>query len=178
MTEKIARRGTRVPSEYAADFLDQVPVKAAVEGRKLVSLAADDSVEKVRAWVASHAPGSSHQGLPVVDAAGKLIGVLTRRDFLDPSVPADKRMRELVRRAPIITYPDQSLREAADHMVREGVGRLVVVSREQPDQPLGILTRSDLLGAHRRRLDEASRLERSMRLFSRRANVDQQTAAR
>jgi predicted transcriptional regulator len=55
------------------------------------------------------------------------------------------------------------LREAADHMVRENVGRLPVVSREKPDKIVGILTRSDLLSAHAQRLDEASRKARYIR---------------
>jgi CBS domain-containing protein len=40
-------------------------------------------------------------------------------------------------------------------MVRENVGRLPVVSRADPRQIVGILTRSDLLRAHERRLAEA-----------------------
>ena len=50
-----------------------------------------------------------------------------------------------------------SLREAADHMVREDVGRLPVVERGDPSRVTGILTRSDLLSAHAQRLDEARR---------------------
>ena len=34
MTEKIARRGVRVPTEYAADFLDQVLVRDACSARR------------------------------------------------------------------------------------------------------------------------------------------------
>ena len=39
-------------------------------------------------------------------------------------------------------------------MARERIGRLPVVSRAQPRNVIGILTRSDLVGAHVRRLDE------------------------
>jgi signal-transduction protein with cAMP-binding, CBS, and nucleotidyltransferase domain len=38
-------------------------------------------------------------------------------------------------------------------MVRQRVGRLPVVSRAAPRKVIGILTRSDLLGAHEQRLD-------------------------
>jgi len=44
-------------------------------------------------------------------------------------------------------------------MVAEGVGRLAVVSREEPDRLVGIISRSDLLNAHAPRL-EASRRAR------------------
>ena len=64
------------------------------------------------------------------------------------------QVRDLVKRPPAVVFEDSSLREAADHMVQEGVGRLPVVSRSNPRKPIGILTRSDLLAAHQRRLDE------------------------
>jgi H+/Cl- antiporter ClcA/CBS domain-containing protein len=178
MTEKIVRRGTRVPSDYQADFLDLVLVRDACSPT-LVSLDADDALDKVRAWIATHAPGTSHQGFPVVDAQGRLLGVVTRRDFLDPERPGAQRVRELVHRPPAVVFPDSSLREAADHMVREGVGRLAVVERDEPGKAIALLTRSDLLAAHRRRLEEAHRPERALRLFSREAaDVDPMTAAR
>src|SRR5438132_550597 len=43
MTEKIARRGIRVPAEYEADFLDQILVST-VASKGVVSLNADDTV--------------------------------------------------------------------------------------------------------------------------------------
>jgi chloride channel protein, CIC family len=49
-------------------------------------------------------------------------------------------------------------------MVREGVGRLPVVSRSDPDTVRGIITRSDLLSAHQRRLEEASHTRRNIRI--------------
>jgi len=46
------------------------------------------------------------------------------------------------------------LRDAADHMVRENVGRLPVVDRENPSRLVGFITRSDLLKVHAKRLEE------------------------
>jgi len=50
------------------------------------------------------------------------------------------------------------------------VGRLPVVSRDEPRKVTGMLTRSDLLSAHRRRLDEADLAEQhlDLRAFRRR----------
>jgi CBS domain-containing protein len=86
---------------------------------------------------------------------GRLIGVLTRRDFLDAAHAPETTAATLIRRAPAVIFPDNSLREAADQMVRENVGRLPVVSRADPRQVIGIITRSDLLRAHERRLAES-----------------------
>ncbi|HEY8134271.1 MAG TPA: chloride channel protein [Thermoanaerobaculia bacterium] len=145
MTEKLARRGVRVPVEYAADYLDRVHVSEACS-KHVVTLLADQTVDEV------HDITATHQGFPVVDEAGRLLGVVTRRDFMDR--PPDTPVRALIRRPPSVIFPDMSLRDAADHMVRENVGRLPVVDRHNPGKLVGIITRSDLLKVHARRLDE------------------------
>jgi CIC family chloride channel protein len=159
MTEKIARRGMRVVSDYTTDLLEQLLV-GDVAASPVVVLEATDPCEKVRAWIAGRAEGSSHQGFPVVDDQGRLVGVITRRDLLDPSANGDGvRVMDLVRRPPAIVFDDSSLREATDHMVREGIGRLPVVTRRDPSRVIAILTRSDLIEAQSRRLDAEQRGE-------------------
>jgi CBS domain-containing protein len=145
MTEKLARRGVRVPSEYAADYLDLINVADACS-TEVMTVRADEPLRDVRAR------GVSHQGFPVIDADGNLLGIITRRDFLDASRRETTPARDLITRAPAVIYFDNSLREAADQMVRENVGRLPVVERAHPRRVVGIITRSDLLRAHERRL--------------------------
>ncbi|WP_437719481.1 chloride channel protein [Sorangium sp. So ce448] len=166
MTEKIARRGARVPGEYAADHLAQITAGEAAS-RPVVTLAADDTVEAARAFLLSQAAGSRHQGFPVVDDRGELVGVVTQRDVLTEQAGTIS-IRHLVRRPPAVVFEDSSLREAADHMVTEGVGRLPVVSRQAPRKVLGILTRSDLLDAHRSRIDAGKRREQALAAARRR----------
>jgi CBS domain-containing protein len=166
MTEKIARRGVRVPGEYAADFLDQIQAGVAAS-RPVVSLSADEPLEAVRSRILSRAPGYAHQGFPVVDGSGQLAGVVTRRDLLDPGQSGSRRVGDLVQRPAAVAYEDSTLREAADHMVREEVGRLPVVSRAHPRKVTGMLTRSDLLSAHKRRLEENDLAEQHLDLRTR-----------
>jgi len=149
MTEKIARRGARVVSAYTADFLEQILV-ADVAAAPVVVLRADDTVEKVRAWMQRDATGSAHQGFPVVDADDRIVGVLTRRDLLEGAAAGDVRGR--VKRPPAVVFDDSSLRDAADHMARERVGRLPVVSRDDPERVIGMLSRSDIIESHVSRL--------------------------
>jgi H+/Cl- antiporter ClcA len=160
MTEKIARRGVRVPSEYQADHLEQVLVRD-VGMRKVVSLEADRTILSVRSWIHSHAPGSTHQGFPVVDADGSLMGVVTRRDLLEPDHAETNKVRDLVHRPPLVIHPDDSLRDAADLMALQKIGRLPVVPRDAPRKIVGMITRSDLLEAHVPRLANATRTEQS-----------------
>ena len=145
MTEKLARRGVRVPAEYAADYLERIHVGDACS-RNVIALREDQTVDEV------HDITATHQGFPVVDMHGRLIGVVTRRDFMDRD--PDTPLRALIRRPPSVIFPDMSLRDAADHMVREDVGRLPVVDRDDPRRLIGIITRSDLLKVHAKRLDE------------------------
>jgi CBS domain-containing protein len=154
MTEKIARRGIQTPAEYSADILEQVLVRQ-ICSKGVVSLKADDRVRDVREWLASEAEGSTHQGFPILDERGVLVGVVTRRDIVKPSDVDGARVREIVRRTPKYVYDDCTVRQAADHMVNHGIGRLPVVSRTVPHEVLGMITRSDILSVYRRRMDEA-----------------------
>jgi H+/Cl- antiporter ClcA/CBS domain-containing protein len=163
MTEKIARRGVRVPSEYGADYLEQIGAGTACT-RDVVTLREDDRLGDIRHWLASGRPEAQHQGYPVLDAGGRVLGVLTRRDLLDMRLPEMHRVGSLLRRPPIVVGEQHSLREAADHMVAENVGRLVVVAADAPGRMVGILTRGDLLAAHARRLREKNDAGRHLRL--------------
>ena len=80
MTEKLARRGTRVQAEYAVDHLAHVTVRDAAT-ENVVSIRATATLAEVRGWIASGAGGTTHQGFPVLDDEGLLIGVVTRRDL-------------------------------------------------------------------------------------------------
>lgn len=163
MTEKIARRGVYVPIEYSADSLSQALVRYNAT-YQVVSLKADSTVDEVRSWISSGAPGSSHQGFPVLDDQGNLIGVVTKRDLFDSDGSNTKLVGELIKRPPAVVYEDNTLREAADLMVEEGVGRLPVVARPNPRRVVAMISRSDILSAHRRRIEEAYRANQSIRL--------------
>jgi H+/Cl- antiporter ClcA len=163
MTEKIARRGVRVPAEYEADFLDSVLVRDVISGN-IVSLRAEQTLREARAWIASKATGSEHHGFPLLNSQGHLVGVLTRRDLSDTDHPETSRLDELITRPPKVIYDDLTLRDAADHMVNHDIGRLPVIRRDDPSRVVGIVTRSDLLGAHRKRLREAGEAGPALKL--------------
>ncbi len=162
MTEKIARRGVRVPSEYSADFLEQVQVGKACT-RDVRSLKTSDELGEVRTWMNSGRVRAQHQGYPVVDDAGRVRGVITRRDLLDPDKPGLTRIGDMLKRGPIVVFEDHTLRDATDLMVGENVGRLIVVARDNPNRMVGILTRSDVMAANSRRIHEMHDATRQIR---------------
>jgi CBS domain-containing protein len=164
MTEKLARRGVRVPAEYTADFLEQVPVSE-VASSPVITLCAEDSLEIVRTWLDSGAPEAHHQGFPVIDEQDQVLGVVTRRDLLDRALPDEMLVSDAIKRRPIVIHEDHSVRQAADHMARENVGRLLVLSNTTPPRMVGIITRGDLLAAHARRLRESHDATRGIRVM-------------
>lgn len=160
MTEKLARRGVQVPSEYEVDFLARALVRDHAT-MPAVCLHENEPVAAIRSRMAHTNGRPSHQGFPVVDAVGDLRGVVTWRDLF--AAEADgRRVGDLVNGITVVAFDNSTLREAADLMVREAVGRLPVVSRSAPRRPLGMLTRSDLLVAHRQRLSDANRREHGL----------------
>jgi CBS domain-containing protein len=99
-------------------------------------------------------------GAPVVDR-GRVVGVVTRRDLLVPTLlddpaghpdgpfPAQRdrlaglRVSDLMSDEPVTARPDWPLLQAVRAMIDHGVNRLPVV--DQTGRPLGILTRDNVL---------------------------------
>src|SRR5262249_4686745 len=115
-----------------------------------------------------------HQGYPVVDKDGNLLGVVARSDLLDNWLfealgeagaaggPAGSPIivYDLLARDPVTVYPWGACRTAAERMAKAGVGRLVVGSPADARKILGIVTRSDLLKSRALTLEEEEARER------------------
>jgi CBS domain-containing protein len=94
--------------------------------------------------------------LMVVDARGRLIGIITRsdlRDRADREGSRDLTVGEVAVRNLVTARPDEPLRAAARRMSRLGLRQLPVVDREPPVLPLGLLRRSDVLTVYGRAHD-------------------------
>ncbi len=157
MTEKLARRGLHIHQEYETDVLQQMRVAETME-QDVAQVSADMLVRELSDRIARRDPAvSRHQGILVVDSAGKLAGIVTRGDVLraldqDPSGAMsvlDAGSKDLV-----VTYPDELLHEASAKMLRQNIGRLPVVDRADPSRVLGYLGRKGILAARLHRLEE------------------------
>jgi CBS domain-containing protein len=162
MTEKISRRGIAVPADYVADFLSQIRVREAAT-YNVVSLDADLTLAEVRSRIAGGLLESTHHGYPVVDKERGLVGLITQRALFNPAEPATRRVRDILIGPCVAVFEDNSLREASDLMVRESVGRLPVVKRENPRKVVAMLSGSDVRSANRQRLDQADKAEQTIR---------------
>ncbi|MHB2020570.1 MAG: chloride channel protein [Candidatus Xenobia bacterium] len=156
LTEKVARRGLHIACEYAVDplecsFVNQV-MSSPVE-TILPTLGMSTLIDR---YFNNH---HKHQGYPVVDEQGKLLGVVTRTNVLEHDGATDQAVSDLMETHVLTIPPDATCREAAEEMARHGVGRLMVVDPEKPDVLLGILTRSDLIKARQNRVMEENQRE-------------------
>jgi H+/Cl- antiporter ClcA len=167
MTEKIARRGLRPPHEYMADVLDQVLVRD-IASTALVTIAGSATLWATRSWLEQSTPDTLHQGFPVVDGDGRLLGIVTRKDLSSAARDDSRTIVELLGRPPIIVFDDCTVREAVDHMLSHDVGRLPVVRRNQPSGVVGIITRGDVLGVYRKQLADGVRQQPNLRLWRKR----------
>jgi CBS domain-containing protein len=165
LTEKVARRGYHVSREYSVDPLERLDL-AEVMTKSVVSIPASLPVrDLLRQYFQSHG-AEKHQGYPVVDAAGNLLGVVTRSNLLqdwvvpalsphDGVTPAGAIVAyDLLGREPITAHAWESCRAAAERMAHHNVGRLVIVGDDNPRQVVGIVTRSDLLKPRARLVEE------------------------
>lgn len=157
MTEKLARRGLHIHQEYEADVLQQMKVAETMD-KDVAQVPADMRIGELADRIAQRDPVVTlHQGILVLDAAGSLAGIMTRGDLLraldqDPSgatTVLDAASKNLV-----VTYPDELLHDASAKMLRNNIGRLPVVDRDDPRRVVGYLGRKGILAARSRRLEE------------------------
>ncbi len=176
LTEKVARRGYHMTYEYSVDPLEIVSVRE-VMTPEATTIPAQTPVKEVLRDYFLGGGGKSHQAYPVVDADGKLLGVVTRRNLLEDWLSVSLTRPDdigpggdaiiaydLIHREPITIYPWESCRAAAERMAEHGVGRLPVVSPDEPTKVIGMISRSDVLkprAAARRRRASASGLSSS-----------------
>jgi tRNA nucleotidyltransferase (CCA-adding enzyme) len=95
-----------------------------------------------------------HNGLPVVDEKGDIVGMLSRRD-LDKArhhALADTSVASLSRGKVIRAQETTTLRDLETLMVQHGIGRIPIMREDIAgrDRLVGIVTRTDLLRARHR----------------------------
>ncbi|HWH09040.1 MAG TPA: CBS domain-containing protein, partial [Candidatus Thermoplasmatota archaeon] len=102
---------------------------------------------------------TGHQGYPVVDAEGRLVGIITSTDMRTKVKEGDldRPVRDFMTRDPAHVFPGATAHDALMEMVARNIGHLPVVHDEDPRRIVGFLTRQDVLGVERRIMAEEER---------------------
>ena len=163
LTEKVARRGFHINREYIVDPLMGMRVSEAMD-EDPPTIPAEMKLSVLSDLLAKNDRRlSRRQGTLIVNEAGLLAGIITRGDVLkglEEFSHQNLSVLEAGSRNLIVTYPDEILYEAIDKMVRNDIGRLPVVSRENSRLIVGYLGRAAVMTARQHRLREEHERER------------------
>ncbi len=157
LTEKVARRGHHIVREYSVDPLELTRVSDVMD-TQVTTIRGEMKISAL--WKEITTPGSPytrHQAIPIVDAKGTLIGIVTRGDILRSL--AERSVDSLTvldagTRPVVTTTPDEPLQAAVNKMLRHDIGRLIVVDPANPRRPIGYLGRPSIIKARLQRHDE------------------------
>ncbi len=142
MTEKLARRGLKVQTEYEVDVLRTTRVEEVMSTR-VETIPAAATVAEVRARFAA----GRHGAYPVIDAAGAPVGIVARGDLFSRTAAEDEPVLSITSRDLVAVAPADSLLSALHRMLDEQVEHLPVLAA---GRLVGICTRTDVLRARSR----------------------------
>ena len=107
---------------------------------------------------------TGHQGYPVIDKLGNLVGIITSTDLRKKvsDVELDEPTRRFMTPDPSTVTSGTTAHEALTEMVRLDVGHLPVVDEKEPRKLVGFVTRSDLIRVEARLHEEERETEATL----------------
>jgi chloride channel protein, CIC family len=150
MTVKLVKRGLIVLQDYSAPLLMRARIDQVMH-KEFPVLKAEDDARTVLADYPSDEAGF----VPVIDAAGALVGILEARDLLRIN-PAGKpiTLRELARQDFVLACATESVDRVHREMLRRNVENVVIVDSGDSRKPIGLARANDILALRRWLVEE------------------------
>ncbi len=146
-TLSLARKGIRLRQGRDIDLLESLAVEEVMEEVPAL-IPTSATIEQASLILLEQ---RSH-GLPVVDDAGNLYGVVTIQDIeeavLEDSANQNRPVLEFCTRTMQVTYPQETVQEAIAKMSLRDIGRLPVVELGNSRHLVGWLRRSTVIKAY------------------------------
>lgn len=141
----LARKGIRIERGRDVDVLEAIRVDEVMQ-TDYATLQETDTLPAA----ADTLMRSRTRGLPVMNRAGELTGILTVQDLEVAQTNGDKAhtVGDICTRELLVAYPDETMDVAFRRTGVRDVGRLPVVARDNPRRLLGILRRTDMIRAY------------------------------
>jgi CIC family chloride channel protein len=158
-TLKLSRRGVHISRGRDIDILEGVLV-GEVMSQDFSVISTNDSLSHLSLLLNQ----TYSHGVVVLDETGKLFGIITVTDLqnaissnldLDQTLVKDVATR---REDLLVAYPDETIGQALYRMGSRGLGRLPVISRENPAQILGLIRRQNIIRAYHVALSRRSEI--------------------
>ncbi len=154
-TLELARRGIHLEAGREVSVLQSIPV-GDIMNREVETIPESMPLRQLLQFI----PRSRHVTFPVVDAGGRLAGILSLQDFRE--IAYEEGLEDLIVAGELSTpdvvtvFPDESLRDALARIGFRNIEHLPVVSREDPGLVLGMLSRRDVVSAYNKALIDRS----------------------
>ncbi len=146
-TMALARRGIRLSRRGDVDLLDTVEVGSIVASDP-VTVAPATPLDEVREVMDRH----RLHGLPVVEDRS-LVGILTITDLLRASGDAGVAADVMTPR-PVTATPATPVSSVLQRMASLGVGRIPIVSEDDPSELIGVFRREDAVTSYHAALEQ------------------------
>ncbi|MGC8460711.1 MAG: chloride channel protein [Candidatus Dormibacteria bacterium] len=145
LTEKVARRGFHVVREYGVDPFDLTLVQDVMHTAPV--LVPEESLRTAWDTVRDGVLGKKWTVLPVVDAEGKVCGVVDVVDLAAQHEREDVIVASIQRHMPALVSETALLRDVAHSLLETHTSEVIVVGVD--GLLLGLVTRGDFLEARR-----------------------------
>jgi chloride channel protein, CIC family len=159
-TKKLKMRGINITHDMEAEVLSSVQVKDAMS-EKVITVSEDTTIRELAHLIQA----TEHVGFPVLDAEGKLVGIITHHDIYNAILENkyDLKVKDVESKNLLLAYPNDTLDETINRMVEKGVSHLPVVEPSDPTHLTGFITKGDIMRAHhKKRVVEAMRIHFNM----------------
>jgi CIC family chloride channel protein len=160
-TKKLIMRGVNITHDMEVEVLSSVRVKDAM-AEKVVTVSEDTTIREIAHLVQA----TEYMGFPVLDASGKLVGVITHHDIYNAILENkyDLKVRDVESKNILLAYPNDTLEETVNKMVEKGISHIPVVEPADPTHLIGFITKDDIMKAHhKKRVVEAMRIHLNMK---------------
>lgn len=146
-TLKLTRRGIHLERGHDIDVMQGITVGEAMTPEPETVSAHTTLRELSDRFATSH-----YHGYPVLDEKGRLCGIVTLQDLeqvtQDGKRPPGATVGQICTRSPLVAYPDEPLWAALKRIGTRDIGRLPVVSREDPTRLVGLIRGNDIIRAY------------------------------
>ncbi len=142
----LARHGIRLERGKDVEVLEALTVEEVMQTDVMTFNASETLISAADTLLKTR-----HHGLPVINDNGNLVGILTIQDIDRAKDKPQKEhitVGEACTKDLLVAYPDETIGSALRKMGARDIGRLPVVSRENENELVGLLRRSDMVRAY------------------------------
>jgi len=160
-TLKLIRRGIQLQAGRDVDIMQGVQVNEAMV-EVMDSVPPDINLRQLM----SEFRRLNRRGLPVLDEKGELWGIVSVQDVeraMEKGLSSTKTLvKDVATTDVMVAYPDETVATVLPRLNIRDVGRLPVVSRQNPKKLLGIVRRTELLKAYNIALTNRAKIQHRM----------------